>query len=294
MMNYEAKKSPLLGEPLKKVFNKHIEKIGKTISVESKVNVVGSAKIQRSIYYSDYDLFEEIKDKSAGQLYSHFRSLYLIFEKSESTVIADLKLGDMHWSKSDLMNRIKNGITFDEALSKKEMVKLDIITFLNGRFIEITEVYKICIDGKCNMDYEKESVLKEISDEYKAEIQAGNFMKSLKKMFSIIKLGNEKDPRLEILIDYFNSPMGLLYRCKADLETLITAMAFSKFKVDDMHESLEMLKEIISAFPIESNLEEIIKINEKRKMLKPLMKQVAIMKNYLNKDAKRFISRTGL
>ena len=235
MMNYEAKKSPLLGEPLKKVFNKHIEKIGKTISVESKVNVVGSAKIQRSIYYSDYDLFEEIKDKIAGQLYSNFRSLYLILEKSENTVIADLKLGDMHWSKSDVMNRIKNGITFDEALSKKEMVKLDIITFLNGRFIEITEVYKICIDGKCNMDYEKESVLKEISDEYKAEIQAGNFMKSLKKMFSIIKLGNEKDPRLEILIDYFNSPIGLLYRCKADLETLITAMAFSKFKVDDMH-----------------------------------------------------------
>ena len=29
-------------------------------------------------------------------------------------------------------------------------------------------------------------------------------------------------------------------------------------------------------------------------MLKPLMKQVAIMKSYLNKDAKRFISRTGL
>jgi hypothetical protein len=50
-------------------------------------------------------------------------------------------------------------------------------------------------------------------------------------MFIIIKLGNEKDPRLEILIDYFNSPMGLLCRCKADLETLITAMAFSKFRV---------------------------------------------------------------
>ena len=44
-----------------KKFQKKINEIGKTISVESKVNIVGSASVQRSIYYSDYDLFEEVK-----------------------------------------------------------------------------------------------------------------------------------------------------------------------------------------------------------------------------------------
>ena len=40
-----------------KLYNKNIEKIGKMISIESKVNVVWSASIKRSLYYSDYDFF---------------------------------------------------------------------------------------------------------------------------------------------------------------------------------------------------------------------------------------------
>ena len=34
-----------------KLYNKNIEKIGKMISIESKINVVGSASIKRSLYY---------------------------------------------------------------------------------------------------------------------------------------------------------------------------------------------------------------------------------------------------
>ena len=30
---------------------------------------------------------------------------------------------------------------------------MDIITYMNGRFIEITEVYSICFNGKCNQKY---------------------------------------------------------------------------------------------------------------------------------------------
>ena len=35
--------------------NNNIKKIVKLMSMESKVNIVGSAKIKRNIYYSDYD-----------------------------------------------------------------------------------------------------------------------------------------------------------------------------------------------------------------------------------------------
>jgi len=33
------------------------------------------------------------------------------------------------------------------------MIKLDVVTLLNGRYIEITEVYNIFIDGESNFDY---------------------------------------------------------------------------------------------------------------------------------------------
>ena len=279
----------------KKVYQKAIESIGETLTIESKVNVVGSANIQRHIYYSDYDLFEEINNKSPGQIYSHFRSIYNIFrEKDTKTVVSDLKLGNMHWTENEVMSRTKNGVSFDEALKTKGIIKMDVITLLNGRFIEVTEVYKICFDKKCNLDYEAEDVVREITAEYKEETASGNFMKSLKKMYSLIKREKSDDPRLDVLVDYFNSPIGLLYRCKADLETLMVAMGFSKFTPEDFKNSLELLKELISAFPVENNLGEIARMKDKHKMMKPLQKQVRLLKDFINKDAKQFISKTRL
>ena len=48
----------------KKLYNNKIKAIGETMSVESKINVVGSSGIKRSLYYSDYDLFENVDNKS--------------------------------------------------------------------------------------------------------------------------------------------------------------------------------------------------------------------------------------
>jgi len=295
-MNYELKKKRrLAGQPPIKFFHEDIEKIGRVLSIESKVNVVGSAQIQRNIYYSDYDLFEEINDKTTSQIYSHFRSVYNIFrDKNIKTVVSDLKLGNMHWSENDVMNRTKNGVSFDDALKINGIIKMDIITLLNGRFIEITEVYKICIQNKCNIDYKEADVVREITEEYKDETRNGNFMKSLKKMYSLIKREKRDDHRLEVLVDYFNSPIGLLYRCKSDLETLIVAMGFSKFTPGDFKNSLELLKELVSAFPVENNLDEIARMKNINKILKPLQKQVSLLKEHINKDAKRFISMTKL
>ena len=42
---------------------------------------------------------------------------------------------------------------------------MDVVTLLNGRFIEITEVYNIYIDGSSNADYTKENVRKELTDD---------------------------------------------------------------------------------------------------------------------------------
>ena len=147
--------------------------------------------------------------------------------------MSDLKLGNMHWTENEVMSATKNGVSFDEALKTKGIIKMDVITLLNGRFIEVTEVYKICFDKKWNLDYEAEEVVREITAEYKEETANGNFMKSLKKMYSFIKREKSDDHRLDVLVDYFNSPIGLLYRCKADLEALMVAMGFSKFTPED-------------------------------------------------------------
>ena len=125
--------------------NNNIKKIAKLMSLESKVNIVGSAKIKRSIYYSDYDSFSTIKGKNENMIYNHFKSVFEIIGSSENTIITDFKMGEfrgkaLRWDYEAIKRRENNGITFEQALKQKSMIKMDVVTLLNGRFIEITEV----------------------------------------------------------------------------------------------------------------------------------------------------------
>ena len=185
-------------------------------------------------------------------------------------------------------------MSFDDALNIKGIIKLDIIALINGRFYEITEVYQMCFNGKCNIEYKKDEIIKDLVDEYKLKTNEGNYMKALKKMYSIIKIKNPNDPKLDVLLDYFNSPIGLLYRNKSELETLSIVLDNDKFTLDDVRFSLESIKEQVSAFPVPNYLEEIIKKKNKKEMTKLIKKQVYDILGFLNRDAKRFIQEKRL
>jgi len=275
---------------MEKQYNNKVTKIAKLMSLESKVNIVGSAKIKRSIYYSDYDSFSTIKGKNENMIYKHFKSVFEIIGNSENTIITDFKIGEfrgkpLRWDYEAIKRRDNNGITFEQALKKKSMIKMDVVTLLNGRFIEITEVYNIYIDGSSNADYTKEIVRKELNDDMLKQIKDGNYMKALKRRYSLLNLDNKNKPTREKLIDYFNSPIGLLNRSKSDLETMLTVIQSKKLDIDEIRNSLQMLKEQVSAFPVENNLEEISKLKTKQNMKVPIYKQILRLKEYINRDA---------
>ena len=252
----------------KKLFKESINDIAKLMSVESKVNMVGSASVKKNIYYSDYDLFEKVEGHSKSSVYAHFKSLFYHVSKLDKIVITDFKIGDKRWSYDDIMSKEKDGMSFDDALNIKGIIKLDIIALINGRFYEITEVYQMCFNGKCNIEYKKDEIIKDLVDEYKLKTNEGNYMKAIKKMYSIIKIKNPNDPKLDVLLEYFNSPIGLLYRNKSELETLSIVLDNDKFNLDDVRFSLESIKEQVSAFPVPNYLEEIIKKKTKKEMTK--------------------------
>ena len=168
---------------------------------------------------------------------------------------------------------------------------MDIVTHLNGRFIMITEVYNIFIDGESNSDYSKENIKHELMHDMIEQIEEGNYMKALKRQYSILNLQNKNKAVREKLIDYFNSPIGLLNRSKSDLETMLTVIESPKFDIDEIRNSLQMLKEIISAFPVENNLEMISKLKTKAKMKVPIYKQILRLKECINKHAENMFRR---
>ena len=276
---------------MEKQYNKNITKIAKIMSLESKVNIVGSAKVKRSIYYSDYDSFSTIKGKNENMIYNHFKSVFEIIKNSDNTTITDFKMGEfrgkalIRWDYEAIKRRENNGVSFEDALKQKSMIKMDVVTLLNGRFIEITEVYNIYIDGESNFDYSKENVRKELNNDMKEQIKDGNYMKALKRKYSLLNLDNKNKAVREKLIDYFDSPIGLLNRSKSDLETMLTVIQSPKFDIDEIRESLQMLKEQISAFPVENNLEEISKLKTKQNMKVPIYKQILRLKEFINKNA---------
>jgi hypothetical protein len=279
-----------------KQYNNNIKKIVKLMSLESKVNIVGSAKIKLNIYYSDYDSFSTVKGKNENMIYNHFKSVFEIIRNSENTIITDFKLGEfrgkaLRWDYESIKRKENNGITFDDAIKQKSMIKMDIVTLLNGRFIEITEVYNIYIDGESNSDYSIENIRKELIDDMNEQIKEGNLMKALKRKYSILNLDNKDKAVRDKMIDFFNSPIGLLNRSKSDLETMLLVIESPKFDIDEIRNSLQMLKEIISAFPVENNLEEISKLKTKDKMKVPIYKQINILKMYINKHAKNMFNR---
>ena len=281
-----------------KQYNNNIKKIVRlmSLSMESKVNIVGSAKIKRNIYYSDYDSFSTVKGKNENMIYNHFKSVFEIIRNSENTIITDFKLGEfrgkaLRWDYESIKNKKINGITFDDALKQKSMIKMDIVVLLNSRFIEITEVYNIYIDGSSNVDYSKENIMKELIDDMNEQIKEGNYMKSLKRRYSVLKLENKNIEVKKNLIDYFNSPIGLLNRSKSDLETLLIVIESPKFDIDEIRNSLQLLKESISAFPVENNLEEISKLKTKDKMKVPIYKQILRLKEFINKHAQNMFKR---
>ena len=128
----------------------------------------------------------------------------------------------LRWTYKEIKRKENNGITFEDALKHKSMIKMVIVTLHDdGRFIEISEVYNIYIDGESNSDYSKENKRKESTDDMNEQIKEGNLMKALKRKYSILNLDNKDKAVREKLIDYFNSPIGLLNRCKSDLETML-------------------------------------------------------------------------
>jgi hypothetical protein len=282
---------------MEKQYNKNITKIAKIMSLESKVNIVGSAKVKRSIYYSDYDSFSTIKGKNENMIYNHFKSVFEIIKNSDNTIITDFKMGEfrgkalIRWDYEAIKRRENNGVSFKDALKQKSMIKMDVVTLLNGRFIEITEVYNIYIDGSSNADYTKENVRKELNDDMKEQIKDGNYMKALKRKYSLLNLDNKNKAVREKIIDYFNSPIGLLNRSKSDLETMLTVIQSPKFDIDEIRNSLQLLKEAISAFPVENKLEEISKLKSKQNMKVPIYKQILRLKEFINKNAENTFRR---
>jgi len=151
------------------------------------------------------------------------------------------------------------------------MVKIDVVTFLNGRYLELSQIYKIKIGKELNYKIEKTGdIINRLNEETVKLIKEGNYYKALKRIFSNRKIHqNQKiDNKIERIIDFLNSDVGIVGKSKSDLDVLIDLLEKypKQIYTDDIYSNLQIVKQFLSSIT-KYNMRPIIeKINRTQKL----------------------------
>jgi hypothetical protein len=128
-------------------------------------------------------------------------------------------------------------IFFTNCLTQTETkTKLDIVQLLNGRFIEISELYFIKVNGLSNFnpdEFRLGTIVNELRDDMDDLIMERNYFKALKREFRILSLLNKQPKRREMLTDLFNGQYGYLYYAISQLKTLVIMKEQEFRRVED-------------------------------------------------------------
>jgi hypothetical protein len=208
--------------------------------ISRRQKLVGSASVIGNIITNDYDLNEIFTEKRTHPMDSLTKLYFMFlwkFEKiynSPNKWIVDFKCGEyrkepIRWSMQDLGKGYKdfgsNRIQFVDCLIQyNTKTKLDVVLLLNNRFIEISELYYIKVNGQANFktdEFNITSVVENLCKDMEELIDEGNYFKALKRQYRILSILKKDKKQQDILTDLFNGKYGYLYYAISQLKTLI-------------------------------------------------------------------------
>ena len=239
-------------------FNNETKKVFNLMSVSGSYQVIGSADLTNIIYNSDYDLQEFDNCSTFTSVYNIFKNKFINAKKNINIFITDFKCGQkvdgsaLRWSYNDMMLGTNNGISFEDAIKMKKMIKLDVICLVSGRFLEFSENYYLKINSvKYYDDVNEKNIKIDLVASVKSEAKEKNYMKSLKRIFSVAVLeGNDKI--INRLLELFNGPVGFINKQLTDLKIiqLMIDQKFRKVKRSDVISNLQVIKQNLSTHTV--------------------------------------------
>jgi hypothetical protein len=233
---------------------KEIEDVFNILTINGKYQIIGSGSLEKIEYNSDYDLQEFINDKSnknvLDKIYNYFKKKFIYCKKNPNYFITDFKCGigedgeALRWEYKDIIKGIKNNITFQEALLQKSTIKIDMIVLIEGIATEFSENYYFKIGSTTN--YYNEDIELGIEKSLNEYLYMKNYWKVLKRLFSLMLRNKTKNKtKLIKLIDFFNSDVGLMNKCKNEFDILLILLEqkFKKVNIDDIFYNIKKIKQ---------------------------------------------------
>jgi hypothetical protein len=157
----------------------------------------------------------------------------------------DLKSHVLRWKPDDIKRgfiSLPNGhrVFLMEALNTDATHKLDVIAYLDGRYVEITMMYEMHVKNHV-INPPKKNILVSIKQDVLSCLLNNQLFKMAKRIFSLARLTKQKQNIID-LSNMFNSDLGKFYSISSDIKTLL-------FLLENVHNiSRDKIKHEISQF----------------------------------------------
>lgn len=242
---------------------------------------------KRLVYDFDNDNLEEyLKNKLITKKYK----LNIRKSKGEERVKLIRDLFILRWKPQDIINgyiKLVDGSHYSlvDALKDDTIIKLDVIIPVGDRLAEVSENY---IYHQSKPD--DKQIIKDLANDIE-KYKYNNTMKSLKRLYSIMKLDNPNDKRLDKLELFFNSQYGLVNKVANDMALLLDLREKHSVPFSLMYNNIQMLKEQLSLSNLVSKKKilELDKINEKNYDL--INKYILYLRGIINPRAKELLAK---
>jgi len=198
----------------------------------SHVDIIGSKADTDLKYFSDIDTQEFVKTKKTyTDILQFFQKMFKRIREEPEVYITDMKSGfyggrPLKWNYNEIMQGFKYfendlKITFQETLTQDSIIKLDLVAYINGEYIEVTTNYYITFTDKNKTftDPTKDEIKQKLLYDSRVLKSENNVYKSLKRLYSYYDLV-DNDSGKKKLIKLFNSPVGYLNKLVNSLKTI--------------------------------------------------------------------------
>ena len=293
-----------------KEYKKAEQKVFALLSLHGTQRVVGTGSVKEIEYAADLDLMEYVDFNRTLEVYECvldvFREKYRNAHACKTVWITDFKCGilaggkPIRWTRESINAGYQfiedRKVMFVDCLQQKSIIKMDVISLVDGLFTEFSEMYFINFGDFKTYDpitTKKENIETNLLLDVQSYASDGNYYKALKRLFAYLRLSESNPYVLNSLVKFFNSKVGELASYKSDLE-LITIMLEQKFRIvkeKDIVHNLKYIEKNINPL-FKSLVSGILQQKGSHAVLKNTKEVEEILDNEIQSETKKFIQST--
>jgi hypothetical protein len=222
--------------------NDEVIKLMKVLKFDKQpIELVGSASLKNMRYFGDYDFITNITETDAKNAYDVLKNIITAIRQNPHYYLIELKIQLNSGKKTKIYLPMAIDYTeFKKDFKKIDFVKLDIVIFIHGRFMEASVIYKFS-DHKLTKDEYIKSLEQDIEDFKKDK----KYYKVVKRLFNIHRAHGDSDKMHSIMSFLNDENFGKLYGIKSLMEA--NSLMKEHYKRDaivkkKLNESLKGLK----------------------------------------------------